>query len=126
MTRTVNEVGSALTDLGAALRRDLSQDLKKAGQEWLNAEVSRINAQITADAITIQGLKTSLDAKITAQSAKIIADTQRSNYLNTVSSIKQQLNSATRNVTAATVVSQTGTNGNSTTSTRKTSVIYRA
>jgi len=122
----VNEVGSALTDLGAALRRDLSQDLKKAGQEWLNAEVSRINAQITADAITIQGLKTSLDAKITAQSAKIIADTQRSNYLNTVSSIKQQLNSATRNVTAATVVSQTGTNGNSTTSTRKTSVIYRA
>lgn len=122
----MNEVGSALTDLGAALRRDLSQDLKKAGQEWLNAEVSRINAQITADAITIQGLKTSLDAKITAQSAKIIADTQRSNYLNTVSSIKQQLNSATRNVTAATVVSQTGTNGNSTTSTRKTSVIYRA
>lgn len=122
----MNEVGSALTDLGAALRRDLSQDLKKAGQEWLNAEVSRINAQISADAITIQGLKTSLDAKITAQSAKIIADTQRSNYLNTVSSIKQQLNSATRNVTAATVVSQTGTNGNSTTSTRKTSAIYRA
>lgn len=122
----MNEVGSALTDLGAALRRDLSQDLKKAGQEWLNAEVSRINAQISADAITIQGLKTSLDAKITAQSAKIIADTQRSNYLNTVSSIKQQLSSATRNVTATTVVSQTGTNGNSTTSTRKTSAIYRA
>ena len=122
----MNEVGSALTDLGAALRKDLSQDLRKAGQEWLNAEVSRINAQITADTITIQGLKTSLDAKITAQSAKIIADAQRSSYLNTVSSIKQQLNSATRNVTATTVESQTGTNGNSTTSTRKTSVIYRA
>lgn len=122
----MNEVGSALTDLGAALRRDLSQDLKKAGQEWLNAEVSRINAQITADAITIQGLKTSLEAKITAQSAKIIADSQRSNYLNTVSSIKQQLNSAMRGVTATTVTAQTGSNGNSPTPTRKTSVIYRA
>lgn len=122
----MNEVGSALTDLGAALRRDLSQDLKKAGQEWLNAEVSRINAQITADAITIQGLKTSLEAKITAQSAKIIADSQRSNYLNTVSSIKQQLNSAMRGVTATTVATQTGSNGNSPTSTRKTSAIYRA
>lgn len=122
----MNEVGSALTDLGAALRRDLSQDLKKAGQEWLNAEVSRINAQITADAITIQGLKTSLEAKITAQSAKIIADSQRSNYLNTVSSIKQQLNSAMRGVTATTVTAQTGSNGNSPTSTRKTPAIYRA
>lgn len=121
----MNEVGSALTDLGAALRRDLSQDLRKAGQEWLTAEVTRINAQINADAITISGLKTSLDAKITAQSAKLIADAQRSSYLNAVSSIKQQLNSAMRGVTAAPVASQPGSSGISTTPTRKTTVVYR-
>lgn len=95
----MNEVGSALTDLGAALRRDLSQDLEKAGKEWRAAEVARIDAQIAADRSTITGLKTALDAKLVAQTAKLIADAQRSAYLNTVQATKTKLNDAIKSVT---------------------------
>lgn len=94
----MNEVGSALTDLGAALRRDLSQDLDKAGVEWRQAEMKRIDTQISADRTTILGLKNSLDAKLAAQAAKLIADAQRQSYLNTASQIKQTLNNGLKSI----------------------------